>query len=49
MLTNSMYIKDQLNSKRIESYLKKITILIKKDKVKRLIKEENRITFVNNY
>ena len=44
-----MYIEDQLNSKRIEFYLKKIIILIKKDKVKRLIKKENRITFINSY
>ena len=49
MLINLMYIEDQLNSKRIEFYLKRIIILIKKDKVKRLTKKENRVTFVNNY
>ena len=49
MLTNLMYIKDQLNSKRIKLYLKRIIILIRRDKVKRLIRKKNRITFISNY
>ena len=45
-----MYIENQLNTKRIKFYLKKITILIKRDKVKRLIKEKDRIVvFISNH
>ena len=44
MLTNSIYIEDQLNLKRIKLYLKRITILIKKDEIKKLIKKENQVT-----
>ena len=49
MLTNSIYIKNQLNSKRIEFYLKRITILIKRNKIKRLIRKKDRTTIINNY
>ena len=50
MLTNSIYTENQLNTERIEFYLKRITILIRKNEIRRLTKRENRITiFINNY
>ena len=50
MLTNLMYIKNQLNTERIEFYLKRVIILIKRNEMKRLIKKEGwTIIFVNNY
>ena len=44
-----MYIKNQLNSKQIKLYLKRITTLIKRSKIRRLTKEEDQVTFVNSY
>ena len=50
MLTNSMYIENQLNTKRIEFYLKRIIILIRRNEMRRLTREKNRTTtFTNNY
>ena len=50
MLTNSIYIENQLNTKRIKLYLKRIIILIRRNEIRKLTRKEKRTTtLVNNY
>ena len=44
-----MYIKNQLNLEQIKFYFKRITILIRRDEVRKLTRKKDRITFINNY